>query len=142
MRSPYKYAQLERERRFLLREAPPFRAGSQIRRIEDLYLDGTRLRLRVVREDGSAPIYKLGQKIRPNQRQPSTVAHTTLYLDQSEYDALRVLPGEVLTKTRTLVPWVAEVTDDERFTGGALARTSAEALRRVLDEQHKDGSPR
>lgn len=100
------------------------------------------------------------------------MAHTTLYLNQAEYDALRALPGLVLTKTRTVlswgaltlavdvfagqlaglvmaevdlgqraalpadppVPWVAEVTDDERLTGAALAATSAADLRRLLEQ--------
>lgn len=32
------------------------------------------------------------------------------------------------------VSWLTEVTDDERFTGGALARTSAAQLTRVLQD--------
>ena len=116
------------------------------------------------------------------------MAHTSLYLDAAEYEALAGLPAAELTKTRTLLHWDgpvlavdvftgrlaglvlaeydlagggpvddgpagsgsaagpvdtdpagwppipvrAEVTGDERFTGGALARTSAADLARLL----------
>ena len=41
-----KYAQIERERRFLLVRQPPPAAATGRRRITDRYLPGTRLRLR------------------------------------------------------------------------------------------------
>jgi len=141
--------------------------------IEDRYLRGTRLRLRTVREEGLVPVRKLGQKVRPDQDHPSTVEHTTMYLDEVESSALAALPGDALIKTRTLKPlqgltvavdvfagpltglvlaevdlgdtgllpssgppliWLAEVTDDERFTGGHLARTSSAHLIALLRE--------
>lgn len=174
MTSSLKYARLERERRFLLARAPDSAAGSaHVLHIEDRYLEDTRLRLRLVRRDGQDPVYKLGQKIRVDPGQPSTVAHTTLYLDRKEYESLRDLPGWTLTKTRTLSDWhgltlavdvftgeleglvlaevdlgeaaelpasrclspLDEVTDDERFTGGALASTSREQLRSTLRQR-------
>ncbi len=171
-----RYARTEREHRFLLPGVPDLPAGLAVRRIEDRYLDRTRLRLRAVREDGPSgappvpPVFKLGQKIRPDPGRPSTVAHTSLYLDGAEYDLLRVLPGRDLAKTRTVLawaglavavdvftgrlaglvlaevdlgdtgvmpgplplPWLAEVTADERFTGGVLAATDRTALDRML----------
>lgn len=174
----HKYARLERERRFLLGDAPPAVAGALVLHIEDRYLNGTRMRVRRVRQEGRDPVYKLGQKIRTDEGQPSTVAHTTLYLNKAEYVALQCLPGQLLSKTRTLLqwghltlavdafagrleglvlaevdlgenavlpadcplPWLAEVTNDERFTGGALAVTSAAGLRRILDEYRPTSS--
>ena len=100
-----KYARWERERRFLLAGAPDAAEGARVLHIEDHYVQSTRLRLRRVLQDGHDPIYKLGQKIRLDPGDPSTVAHTTLYLDRAEYDALRDLPGQPLTKTRTLSEW-------------------------------------
>jgi CYTH domain-containing protein len=164
--SSLKYARLERERRFLLARAPDRAAGDQLLQLEDRYLDGTRLRLRLVRRDGQEPVYKLGQKVPVDSGHPSTVAHTTLYLDRDEYESLRTLPGRTLTKTRTVREWhgltlavdvftgkleglvlaevelgelgelpahlplptLDEVTEDERFTGGALASASREQL--------------
>ena len=57
-----KYAVVERERRYLL-EALPDLPGARVLRITDRYLDGTRLRLRRVDEDGCAVVLKLGQKV-------------------------------------------------------------------------------
>jgi CYTH domain-containing protein len=118
-------------------------------------------------------VRKLGQKVRLDQDHPSTVEHTTLYLDDAEAAALLVLPAHALAKTRTLLAWerltlavdvfvgpltglvlaevdlgeadllpaaepplawLAEVTEDERFTGGHLARTSATKLIALLNE--------
>lgn len=172
-----RYAHLERERRFLLPAAPTGPAvavpETRVLRIEDRYLRGTRLRLRTVQEAGLAPVRKLGQKVRPNQDHPSTVEHTTMYLDDPETAALLALAADALAKTRTLHPWhglavavdvfagpltglvlaevdlgdagllpasgppvawIADVTDDERFTGGHLARTSATQLTALLRE--------
>lgn len=167
-----KYARREREHRFLLDRAPKPAEGAEALQLEDRYLTGTRLRLRLVRRAGREPAYKLGQKIQVEPDHPSTVAHTTLYLDRREYETLHRLAGTTLRKTRTLHPWDGltlavdvfageleglvlaevdvgeaagasgalplpaglEVTDDERFTGAALAGTGAEQLRRALSD--------
>ncbi|GAB2682050.1 CYTH domain-containing protein [Nocardia goodfellowii] len=92
-----KYAQLERERRFLL-SGMPARATAP-RLIEDRYIVGTRLRLRRVEVD-SQVVYKLCQKVRPEESVPSTVAITNIYLDQAEYEQLGQLPAATLRKTR------------------------------------------
>lgn len=141
-----KYARLEDEQRFVVPRLPA--DASAPRFIDDRYLDNTRLRLRRVR-DGATTTYKLGHKVRPDPDRPSMVWHTTTYLDEAEYDLLVQLPGATLEKRRwslssgcadefaghllglvlvegarpfdPRVP-AAEVTDDDRFTGGALAR--------------------
>ena len=168
-----RYAHLERERRFLMGAAPAPVPGLRVLGIEDRYLRGTRLRLRTVREPGRAEVHKLGQKVRPDESRPSTVEHTTLYLDAAEHAVLLSLPADALAKTRTLHPWhdlavavdvfagslaglvlaevdlgeagvlpadgppvdwLTEVTDDERLTGGRLARTSTAELAALLRE--------
>ena len=136
-----KYARIEKERRFLL-EALPDLPGARVLRITDRYLDGTRLRLRRVEEEGCEPVLKLGQKI-PTE---AGIAHTTIYLDRDELNALLQLPAQELHTTRHLLdgwavdvhpsglllaeteadgdppfPYVREVTDEVEFTGGALA---------------------
>ncbi|MDP9183683.1 MAG: hypothetical protein M3P04_13020 [Actinomycetota bacterium] len=138
-----KYARVEREQRYLL-DALPDLAGARVLRITDRYLDGTRMRLRLVEEDGRPPVHKLGQKIRLDR--VSTNAHTTMYLSPEEHAGLAYLPGHVLRKTRHLLdgwafdvhesglllaesesatkPWfsvVRDVTDEEAFSGGCLA---------------------
>jgi CYTH domain-containing protein len=108
---------------------------------------------------------KLGQKVRLVD-DASEVAHTSVYLDDSEWLLLAALPADILTKVRTIVAHegstvavdvfgghlsglvlaeidagegesvqlpasyaaLGEVTDDEAFTGGALAQ---EARRHV-----------
>jgi CYTH domain-containing protein len=144
-----KYAHLECERRFLLRSMP---AGvTSTADVTDLYVDGTRLRLREVVTDGLV-VRKLGQKIRLDG--PTRIAHTTIYLDDAEWALLTTLPGRRLSKRRHLVgdtgvavdeypdgalvaeidggdqppagvpDWldvVREVTEDESFTGSGRA---------------------
>lgn len=102
-----KYAQVERERRFLVREVP--RAEPLIRRaITDLYLDGTRIRLRqsVGIVDGQGEVQrKLTQKLPdvvPVGGRRGTI--TTMYLDEAEYQRLSGLPGRWLTKQRLSFP--------------------------------------
>lgn len=138
-----KYAHVERERRFLLAELPDL-SGARVLRITDRYVEGTRLRLRTVEEEGHPTVHKLGQKIRLEG--VSTNAHTTLYLSAAEHAGLTHLPGHELRKTRHLKdhwafdvhedglllaetetnqePWFAyvrEVTDEVELTGGRLA---------------------
>ena len=170
----FKYAHLERERRFLLWEQPSAIAYERSLSIQDRYLIDSRLRLRRVDEPGKTCVYKLGQKIRIDAS-PKTIAHTTLYLSEAEFDILSTLPATTLEKTRRLFTidglivgiddfggqlsglllaevdlgadgalphslpqmFAAEVTDDERFTGGSLANTSSETLVGLLS-QHRN----
>ena len=170
-----KYSHIERERRFLMSSVPTADPVSRQLHIHDRYLRGTRLRLRLVEEDGCQPVCKLGQKVRLARLAEESgwaVAHTTMYLTEGEFSVLLALPAAELTKTRhvlavgdatlavdvfhgnldglvlaemdfgehgtaspSLPPHsIAEVTDDERFTGGILATTSAADLRSLLKE--------
>ena len=165
-----KYARIERERRFLVRN--PFPVSGQGRRlhIQDYYLLGTTMRLRSVIEDGQPSIFKLGQKIRIEKNQPSTNAHTTMYISKEEFDLLLQIPANTLEKVRRIegmgefnlsidefgahltglvlaeidlgatgtLPDIFpfdiedEVTNDERFTGGELAKMTADVLSSIL----------
>lgn len=96
-----RYAQAEYERRFVLDAVPA--DAREPRWIVDRYLNGTRLRLRTVREDGATGKMlqrKVGQKVRPNPGDAATVLHTTMYLDRDELDALAHVDATVLAKTR------------------------------------------
>lgn len=166
-----KYARVEKERRFLIRKFPETTHDRTLS-IQDWYLSNTTLRLRCVEETGKPPVYKLGQKIRIDEISPFTIAHTTMYLSESEFAILRKLPSNSLIKIRTIfhfedsvlaidefedelkglmlaeidlgvadvdidllpIEIVAEVTDEERFTGGALASTLSDDLHRLLVE--------
>ncbi|MEI9906784.1 MAG: hypothetical protein WDO06_01760 [Actinomycetota bacterium] len=167
-----KYAQVERERRFLLRNCPAKSDVDRELRIHDKYLHGTRMRLRQVIEEGQPVVFKLGQKVRAIETSPSEIAHTTIYLSSGEFELFAKLPGNELYKVRSIVHFEnltiafdvfegllsglvlaeidlgdygvlpsgfvigdsIEVTEDERFTGGALAKISAEQLRHILRE--------
>ena len=149
-----KYAVVERERRWLLAAVPALPTDARRLTIVDRYLTGTRLRLREATEADGTVVRKLGHKVRTGG-DAREIAHTSLYLDDAEWDLLATLPARTLTKTRTLVPtseghvavdvhadgtvvaeidgdgdlpgdWAVlrEVTDDEAYTGGALARRS------------------
>ena len=161
-----KYARVERERRWLLREAPsPDEATAEVE-ITDLYFSGTRLRLRrmVDRRGGVPTIYKLTQKI-PGAGATGLITNT--YLSEGEYELMHVVGGDELRKVRYSVPpfgvdvflppldglviaeaefdsdeamaasaapetAIAEVTGDERFTGGRLVRMSRDELAKTL----------
>lgn len=100
---PPRYSVIELERRFLVPGLPP--GLSRPRRIRDLYIEGTRLRLRTVEElDGVVLQRKLGHKRRPEETDPSVVHHTSLYLNETESETLSSLPGRSVLKTR----WVVE----------------------------------
>ena len=104
MALPDKYARVEWERRFLLREFPSGAGIVQVRRITDRYIEGTRLRLRRMSDRDGQVLLKLTQKI----PEPTTTARrgliTTLRLSEEEFDRLAVLPGKLLSKTRYSVP--------------------------------------
>lgn len=154
-----KYAQVERERRWLVKDVPwhlVVRSSS----IVDLYVAETQLRVRSVRDvaTGSA-LFKLARKA---DLSPSKRLITTIYLAAHEYELLSQLAGKRVTKVRhsiqcpdgtsasidvftgdtghlVLAEWEfdsdeameayeppdfvgQEVTADERFSGGQLAR--------------------
>jgi CYTH domain-containing protein len=117
-----KYAQVERERRFLLHGIPADQQATAARRIADRYLTGTRLRLRlrhVLGDDDHD--YKLTQKIPAAHPGPSQGLITTIYLSKAEYDLLAGLPGKTLTKTRHSIPPLSIDVFDPPFHGLVLA---------------------
>lgn len=102
-----KYALVERERRFLVAALPPDTPTAR-RTITDLYVDGTRIRVR--RTDGfAADAPEVARKL--TQKVPDAAATggrrgtiTTIYLDETEYDLPSRLPGRWLTKVRLSHP--------------------------------------
>jgi hypothetical protein len=136
----------------------------RIAHIDDLYIAGTRMRLRKLSYDGET-FYKFTQKIPNPEGGPGLI--TTLYVNAAEYQRLSELPGARLRKQRYSIPpmgfdvfegalsglflgemefvgddemaafappegAVAEVTFDDRFTGGELVRTTPAQLADLL----------
>jgi CYTH domain-containing protein len=97
-----KYACLEIERRFLLREIPQGLVDQTTGwRIIDRYITGTRLRVRRMEAlNGESVVYKLGQKYRSSSQGPGETTMTTIYLDEFDYGRLMELDGRELRKTR------------------------------------------
>ena len=95
---PYKYAKFERERRFLVSPAAPLALSSDFTRFEDLYIAGTRVRLRSASDSSGGVIYKLTQKL----QQPDAAIRrlTTFYLTAEEHGVFAALPGARLVKRR------------------------------------------
>ena len=114
-----KYARIERERRWLARESPRDLPGPY-EHIEDLYVAGTRLRVRRVSEpSGRVVQLKIGQK----ELVPGAPTHTritTLYLSEPEYALLDALPGARLSKRRHRQPQEGRLFSVDVFEG-ALA---------------------
>ncbi len=127
-----KYSVGEFERRFLLRSVPA--KASRPRHITDHYVDGTRLRLRLVTESNGTESWKLGHKRREEQHDPTAIRHTSLYLDADEFAVVSTLPGRRLTKTR----WTMAVGDSscavDEFTGDLDGLIMLEA---DLRDRHK-----
>jgi CYTH domain-containing protein len=154
-----RYARLEDERRFLVAAVPDGAASP--RRVEDRYVAGTRLRLRRVADDCGS-VLKLGHKVRREATHPSAVWHTSIYLDDGEFAVLAALEARELVKRRWSLPGggsadeflgplaglvlvegdrpfelaspAIEVTDDERFSGGALAALDAAGAAALVAE--------
>lgn len=99
---PDRYAQIERERRFLLAALPAALAGSSdYHLIVDRYLPDSALRLRRMETADGAPVsYKLARKWRTPEMKPEETAITNLYLTEAEYELLARLPGATLRKRR------------------------------------------
>lgn len=161
-----RYAQLEREQRWLLRVLPPDAANERV--IVDHYWTGTTLRLRMI-QDRNDVIYKLCQKVRLDSDNPEFVKITNVYLSSGEFHVLSVTPSSIVSKSRWSTTFngvqyavdefkgrhmglvlaerelggdeprsrgpegaVAEVTNDNEYSGGWLATASAQDLRRVI----------
>ena len=92
-----RYAQLEREQRWRLKELPTGVANERV--IVDHYWTGTSLRLRMI-DDGTHVAYKLCQKIRRDAADPEFVRITNMYLSEDDFHALSVTPASIVAKSR------------------------------------------
>lgn len=95
-----KYAHWVAERRFLVDPGNmPKLDESGARRIEDLYIDGGRLRLRSITHlSGGEQEFKLAKKYAPDT--PLIGPMTNLYLSAEEHRVLSELPGARISKRR------------------------------------------
>jgi CYTH domain-containing protein len=92
-----KYAFVELERRWLCRGMPDAQVLSADA-IRDLYVTGTRLRLREARPLGGGPVMR--RLTRKADVAADTRLLTSIYLADAEFALLAGLPGRVIEKTR------------------------------------------
>jgi CYTH domain-containing protein len=123
-----KYARIEDERRFLLAALPAeLDPGRGYERISDLYLDGTRLRLRLVRAPAGAVVErKLTQKLSDPEGAAARRIITSVYLDAAEYALLARLPGRRLEKRRHRIASGAHTFAIDVFEGALAGLVLAE----------------
>lgn len=100
----HKYAKIERERRFLLKQFPNDANVIRTRRIIDRYIDGTTLRLRKLIDDNGPAAFKLTQKIPARDSGGQQGLIVTIYLTETEFGVFEQLPAHTLSKTRHSVP--------------------------------------
>lgn len=148
-----RYAQIERERRFLM-AAPPTEGIVARREITDRYIRGTRLRLRCVRDlETGERRRKLTQKLPADQPGHVRGLITTMYLASAEYDLLAALPAAVLSKTRLTVPPLGIDVFDSPLRGLIIAeaefgndeealafRAPSESVAEVTDDPNLTGA--
>jgi CYTH domain-containing protein len=97
-----KYARVERERRYLLRDLPEglTRADPHLQ-ITDNYITGTHLRIRKVREPRTNKwTVKFTQKFAPNPDDLSRTIITNIYLNALEAETLSVFSANEIRKNR------------------------------------------
>src|SRR5215216_2096009 len=97
-----KYARIERERRYLLRDLPEgiTRADPHLQ-ITDNYITGTRLRIRKVREPRTNKwTVKFTQKFAPDPNDLSRTIITNTYLNALEAEVLSVFDANEIRKNR------------------------------------------
>src|SRR5262252_869806 len=97
-----KYARIERERRYLLRDLPDglTRADHHLQ-ITDNYITGTRLRIRKVRDPQTNKwVVKFTQKFAPDPRDLSQTIITNTYLNATEAETLSVFEANEIRKNR------------------------------------------
>lgn len=123
-----KYAHWVAERRFLVDPATmPKLDEASARRIEDLYIDGGRLRLRAITHASGEQEFKLAKKYAPDN--PLIGPMTNLYLSVEEYGVLSNLPGARIAKRRHKVGGFVVDVFESPFDG--LITAECEATNRM-----------
>lgn len=171
-----KYARVERERRYLLKDLPEgmSRTDDHVQ-ITDNYITGTRLRIRKVREPRSNKwTVKFTQKFALEPSDFSRTIITNTYLNATEAETLSMFNSNEIRKNRYYFEYegrkfcadmflgdlfglvlaevsfdtdeelesypkppfaLADVTDNELFTGGSLSQLTFSEIREEISKQ-------
>jgi CYTH domain-containing protein len=136
-----KYAQVERERRYLLQDLPEgLTRASPHTQITDNYITGTRLRLRKIRDPLTNKwIVKFTQKYAPNPEDLTRTIITTTYLDPQEYEVLSVFEGNEIRKNRYPFEFQDKQFSVDMFLGDLFGLVMAEVS--FQDDEELDSFP-
>jgi CYTH domain-containing protein len=123
-----KYALIERERRYLLRDLPEglSRADHHLQ-ITDIYITGTRLRIRKVRDPKiNKWIVKFTQKFAPNPNDFSRTIITNTYLSAIEAEMLSMFNANEIRKNRYKFEFEGRTFSVDMFLGDLFGLVLAE----------------
>ena len=123
-----KYARVERERRYLLRDLPEgmTRADPHLQ-ITDNYITGTRLRIRKVREPRTNKwTVKFTQKFAPDPNDLSRTVITNTYLNALEAEVLSVFNSNEIRKNRYRFEFEGRMFGVDMFLGDLFGLVLAE----------------
>ena len=123
-----KYARVERERRYLLKDLPEgLTRASRHLQITDNYITGTRLRLRKVRDPQTNKwTVKFTQKFAPSPKDLSRTLITNTYLNANEYEVLSVFEANEIRKNRYHYEFAGRKFSIDMFIGDLLGLVLAE----------------
>jgi len=123
-----KYARLERERRYLLKDLPEGLSRADYHnQITDNYITGSRLRLRKVRDPRTNKwIVKFTQKFAPNPDDLSRTIITNTYLNSLEADLLSVFEANEIRKNRYPYDYEGRTFAIDMFLGDLFGLVTAE----------------
>src|SRR5919106_1751028 len=140
-----KYARVERERRYLLRDLPEGmnRADPHLQ-ITDNYMTGSRLRLRKVREPRSNKwTVKFTQKFAPNPEDMSRTIITNTYLNALEAEVLStVFNSNEIRKNRYPFEFAGRKFSVDMFLGDLFGLVLAEVSFETDEELDNFPTPR
>ena len=137
-----KYARVERERRYLLKDLPEGlnRADHHLQ-ITDNYITGTRLRIRKVRDPKTNKwIVKFTQKFAPNPDDLSRTIITNTYLNAIEAETLAIFEANEIRKNRYSFEFAGRKFSVDMFLGDLFGLVLAEAS--FETDEELDGFPK
>src|SRR5229473_4417070 len=138
-----KYARMERERRYLLRDLPKglTRADHHLQ-ITDHYITGTRLRIRKVRDPKTNKwIVKFTQKFAPNPEDLSRTIITNTYLNATEAETLAIFEANEIRKNRYRFEFEGRQFSIDMFLGDLFGLVLAEVGFETDDELDSFAKP-
>jgi CYTH domain-containing protein len=138
-----KYARIERERRYLLRDLPEgmSRADPHLQ-ITDNYITGTRLRLRKVRDPRTNKwTVKFTQKFAPDPNDLSRTVITNTYLNALEAEVLSVFNSNEIRKNRYPFEFEGRHFSVDMFLGDLFGLVLAEVSFDTDDELDNFAKP-